>query len=189
MKQKKALAGKILKVSPYAVRFEASSLGEISKAITRGDMRGYIAVGKIYVKRRPFRSRAGARHIRRQKAKGRRSGTGTHKGGKYAIIARKAVWRQGIRVQRSFLQELRRKGLLSRPDYRMLYARCKGGFFRNRRHIKLYLTEHHLLKPRASNKPRESTITAGMPEGNQASHQQVSHQDPSHQPSVRGSSS
>lgn len=188
MKQKKELAGKILKVSPYAVRFEASSLGEISKAITRGDMRGYIAVGKIYVKRRPFRSRAGARHIRQQKAKGRRSGTGTHKGGKYAIIPRKAVWRQGIRVQRSFLQELRRKGLLSRPDYRMLYARCKGGFFRNRRHIKLYLTEHHLLKP------RESAITTGMPEGNQASrqqefHQQASHQTPSHQPSVRRSSS
>ncbi len=148
MKQKKRLAARILKTSPYNVRFDTSSLADVGKAITRGDMRGYIAVGKIYVQHQSQRSRAAARHIRRQKRKGRRAGKGSHKGSTYAIVSRKKTWQQGIRVQRSFLQDLRRKGLLSPRNYRMLYARSKGGFFRNRRHIKLYLTEHHLLTER-----------------------------------------
>jgi len=31
-------------------------------------------------------------------------------------------------------------------DYRMLYAKVKGGFFRSRRHLQIYLGEHKLVK-------------------------------------------
>ena len=42
---------------------------------------------------------------------------------------------------RAFLKELRDKGIISKEDYRVLYAKVKGGFFRSKRHIKLYIAD------------------------------------------------
>ena len=47
MRNKKNLAAKILNVSPKKVVFATDALDDIQKAITRSDMRGLIAVGKI----------------------------------------------------------------------------------------------------------------------------------------------
>lgn len=146
MKSKKRLAAKILKISPKKVKFSTEALDDIQKAITRGDMRGLIAVGKITAAHTNQHSRARARKIAAQKRKGRQKGKGTKKGTKFSIVSRKEQWIVRIRVQREFLHQLRDKGLLSTSNYRLLYAKSKGGFFRNKRHIKLYLTEHHLLE-------------------------------------------
>ncbi len=159
MKNKKAVAARILRTAPGRVRFAPEALDDIRKAITRSDFRGLIAVGSIIKSRENFRSRAGARALKRQKRKGRRRGKGSHKGSKYSIISRKDQWVQRIRTQRGFLAELRGKGLLSPEQYRLLYAKCKGGFFRNKRHIKLYLKEHHLI----------TVIKKGIAEGTKSS--------------------
>ena len=47
MNPKKILAGKLLKISPYKVVFDIEALDDIKKAITRSDMRGLIAIGKV----------------------------------------------------------------------------------------------------------------------------------------------
>lgn len=146
MNSKKILAGKILGVSPGKIRFADDALADIQKAITRSDMRGLIAVGKITTLGTNYHSRAGARDIRFQKKKGRQRGKGSHKGSKHSIVGRKEQWIARIRVQREFLSELREKGLLEKKNYRQLYLMSKGGYFRNKRHIKLYLTEHHMLQ-------------------------------------------
>ncbi len=146
MKQKKQLAAKILKISPGKVRFNPAALEDIKKAITRSDMRGLIAVGKITDNKSPQQSRGRARKIAAQKRKGRRRGQGTKKGSKFAHITRKEQWTTRIRVQRSFLRELREKDLLTAKNYQNLYQKSKGGYFRNRRHIKLYITEHNLFE-------------------------------------------
>jgi len=148
MKHKKRLAGKILKISPHKVRFAPEALEDIQKAITRADLRGLIAVHKITTDQTNLHSRAGARKIKRQKQKGRQKGKGSHKGSKYSIVTKKEQWMSRIRVQRRFLQELRSKGLLSSQQYRSLYGMSKGGYFRNKRHIKLYLTEHQMIQPK-----------------------------------------
>ncbi len=148
MKHKKRLAAKLLKTSPHKIRFAPDALADIQKAITRADFRGLIAVNKITVDQTNLHSRAGARKIKRQKQKGRQKGKGSHKGSKYSIVNKKEQWMNRIRVQRVFLRELRLKKLLSPQQYRSLYAMSKGGYFRNKRHIKLYLTEHHLIQPR-----------------------------------------
>ena len=145
MNHKKRLAGKILGISPRKVIFAGEALEDIQKAITRADMRGLIAVGKITIRNSNFHSRSRARAIRVQKRKGRQRGKGSHKGSKYSVVGRKEQWVTRIRVQREFLQKLREKKLLEKKDYRQLYLMSKGGYFRNKRHIKLYLTEHHLL--------------------------------------------
>jgi len=146
MNTKKRLAAKILKTSHQKVRFADGSLEEISKAITRADMRGLIAVGKIKKITPNEQSRVRARENAAQKSKGRRKGKGSRKGRKFSRISRKDQWMTKIRLQRVFLKELRERELLSPTQYRLLYAKSKGGYFRNKRHIKLYLSEQNLLR-------------------------------------------
>ena len=146
MRNKKKLAAKILNVSPKKVVFAVDALDDIQKAITRSDMRGLIAVGKISLAKVNQHSRGGARKITKQKSKGRQRGKGSRKGSKHSIVTRKENWMVRVRVQRELLKELRDKKLLSTSNYRMLYTKSKGGYFRNRRHIKLYLKEHHLIE-------------------------------------------
>ncbi|MEK6905717.1 MAG: 50S ribosomal protein L19e [Nanoarchaeota archaeon] len=146
MKNKKKLAAKILNVSPKKVVFSPDALDDIQKAITRSDMRGLIAVGKISKAKVNQHSRGGARKIAQQKSKGRQRGKGSRKGSKNSIVTRKEKWMIRVRAQRVLLKELRDKSLLSTNNYRMLYTKSKGGYFRNKRHIKLYLKEHHLIE-------------------------------------------
>lgn len=146
MNGKKILAGKVLKTSPGKVVFREDSLEDIKKAITRSDIRGLIAVGKIHPAHVSEHSRAGARRNLIQKRKGRRKGRGSKKGSGFAIVTRKETWMLKVRAQRHFLHELREKKLLSPTIYRSLYQKSKGGFFRNTRHIKLYINELHLVE-------------------------------------------
>lgn len=146
MKQKKRLAAEILKTSPGKIRFAAGALEDVKKAITRSDMRGLIAVGKITTSADNLHSRAGARRRTLQKRKGLQKGKGSKKGTKYSLVSRKEQWVQRIRAQRELIAQMRDKKLLSSKNYQLLYAKTKGGYFRNRRHIKLYISEHSLLE-------------------------------------------
>ena len=65
---------------------------------------------------------------------------------KKRVVKKKAVWMTKIRVQRAFIKELREKGLITAKDYRTLYRKSKGGYFRNKRHIKLFLTEQKMIQ-------------------------------------------
>src|SRR3989344_2291592 len=147
MIHKKKLASKILGVSYHKVRFAEGASEEVQKAITRSDMRGLISVGKVYADQQNYHSRSGARANASQKRKGRQQGRGSHKGSQYSIVTRKDFWMTRVRLQRRFVSELREKGLLSVTNYRLLRNKMKGGYFRNLRHLKLYLTEHHLVTP------------------------------------------
>ena len=146
MKSKKRLAADILGTSPKKVKFAADALEDIKKAITRSDLRGLIAIKKIVKSKKNEQSRSRARKIVAQKRKGRQKGKGSKKGSKHSIVSRKEKWMAKVRVQRVFLKDLKDKELVSVKNYRSLYNKVKGGFFRNKRHIKLYLTEYHLIE-------------------------------------------
>ncbi|MBT4804786.1 50S ribosomal protein L19e [Candidatus Woesearchaeota archaeon] len=146
MKSKKRLAADILGTSPKKVKFAADALEDIKKAITRSDLRGLIAIKKIVKSKKNEQSRSRARKIAAQKRKGRQKGKGSKKGSKHSIVSRKEKWMAKVRVQRVFLKDLKDKELVSVKNYRSLYNKVKGGFFRNKRHIKLYLTEYHLIE-------------------------------------------
>ncbi|MBS3126776.1 50S ribosomal protein L19e [Candidatus Woesearchaeota archaeon] len=152
MKQKKKLAAKILKTSYKKIKFNTDALDDIKKAITRSDLRGLIAVGKITRSNKNSQSHVRARKMAAQKRKGRRKNKGSKKGSKHATVSRKETWMSRIRTQRAFLHELRDKSLLSRENYKGLYLKCKGGYFRNKRHIKMYITEHHLVEKQNADK-------------------------------------
>lgn len=146
MINKKKLAAKILKISKKKIKFAPDALEEIQKALTRSDLRGLIAVGKIYKDDTNQHSHARARKNAEQKRKGRRKGRGSKKGKKFSIVGRKERWVNRVRIQREFLKELHDKELISTENYQQIYLKIKGGFFRNKRHVKLYLNEYHLIE-------------------------------------------
>ena len=146
MNSKKRLAANILKTSPKKISFATDALEEIKKAITRADIRGLIAVKKIKKSTPNEQSLSRARKIKSQKRKGRQKGHGSKKGGKTSVLSKKEAWMLKIRTQRKFIKELRVKGLVTPHDYQILYRKSKGGFFRNKRHIKLFITENKMVQ-------------------------------------------
>lgn len=145
MKQKKRLAARILKTSLDKVKFDPEALGDIKKALTRSDLRGLIAIRKITSSSKSSHSRGRARKKALQKKKGRQENRGSKKGKKFSMVSRKRQWINRVRIQRRFLQLLREKGFITPQNFQQVYLKIKGGFFRNRRHMKLYLNEYHLL--------------------------------------------
>ncbi|MBI2651658.1 50S ribosomal protein L19e [Candidatus Woesearchaeota archaeon] len=142
LNMQKRLAADVLKSSKSNVILDTNRLEEIKEAITKEDIRALINDNAIWSKNTRGISRYRTRKRKLQKLKGRRSGAGSIKGGRHARLPQKKGWAQHIRVQREFLQNLRDKGAIDKSLYRALYLKSKGGFFRSKRHIKIYLQEH-----------------------------------------------
>ena len=145
MQIQKKLAAQILKCSPKKIRLDPDRLEDIKESITKADIRSLIIDGAIYKVKKKGPSRARIRHMKRQKSKGRRKGFGSRKGRKYAKESRKSQWIDRIRNQKSLLKALREKSYITKKIYQELYLKAKGGFFRSRGHLKLYLKEHNLV--------------------------------------------
>ncbi|MBW2963293.1 50S ribosomal protein L19e [Candidatus Woesearchaeota archaeon] len=146
LKNQRRLAASVLKCSEKKVYFSPESLDEIKEAITKADIKSLINQKIILIKRGNHLSRSRARKKLRQKRKGGRKGAGSRKGRKFARLPKKEVWMIKIRAQRELLKKLRDKEMIDKKTYQNLYLKAKGGFFRNKRHIKLYLEEYNLIK-------------------------------------------
>ncbi len=146
LETQKRLAADILKVGTTRVFFDPARLAEIKEAITRGDIKKLIADLAIQEKPKKGNSRFRIRKNLLQKKKGRRAGPGSRKGKSHARSKVRLKWIRGIRVQRAFIKKLRDNKLITIPIYHDLYSKSKGGMFRSKRHIKLYLEEHKLIQ-------------------------------------------
>lgn len=140
----KRMAADLLKCGTSRIRVTAGK--EVEEALTRDDVRNMIRKGIIRKIQKKGNSRAAARKILAQKKKGRRKGMGSRKGSMGARMPRKKKWMMTVKTLRSVIKELRDSGRIERKDYRILYRRVKGGMFRNKKHIMLYIKEHELLK-------------------------------------------
>ena len=140
------LAAEILKCSEKRILFDSSRLDELKEAITKMDIRGLIGIKVIT--RKPVKgiSKVRARKRKKQRKKGRQKGFGSKKGKKTARLTKKKAWANRVRIQRDFIKKLRNKKVISKKDYQNIYMKIKGGFFRSKRHIKLYLKEQGLEK-------------------------------------------
>jgi|TARA_Y100000310_G_scaffold44812_1_gene41815 large subunit ribosomal protein L19e len=142
----KRLAAQILKSSKNDIWLDSNRLDEIKEAITKADIKSLIKDKAIKCKKIVGISRYRIRKRKEQKSKGRRSGAGSIKGSKHARLSKKKAWINRIRIQREFLQNLRDKGVIDKSSYRPLYMKSKGGFFRSKRHIKIFMGEHGIGK-------------------------------------------
>jgi large subunit ribosomal protein L19e len=137
----KRLAASILKTSQKNVVFDPERLDEVKEAITKTDIRGLIGDSAIWKKKTPGVSRTRIKKRKAQKRKGLRKGPGKKKGKQFAKTPQKRLWINKIRLQRSFLKELKQKNIITNQSYKELKLKAKGGFFRSKRHIKLYIEE------------------------------------------------
>lgn len=134
----KRMAAKVLKVGISRVWLDPSKLKDIEKAVTKWDIRKLIKQNAI---------KALPEKLHRPKIRiKKRRGIGRRKGGKYAIVPRKRRWISTIRPLREFLTELKASGQIDNPTYKKMRLLSKGGMFRSRTHLRLYLEQHHLLK-------------------------------------------
>ena len=145
MELQRRLAARVLKCGSGRVRFDESKLDEIKKAITAFDIRRLANQGVIRKVQAQGVSRARAKKRTAQRRKGRQSGHGSRKGASGARQKPKRTWVLGVRAQRALLQTLREGALISKETFKDLYRKVKGGYFRSRNHIKIYLRDHKLI--------------------------------------------
>ena len=146
IKIQKRLAARVLKCSENNVWLDPGRLEEIKEAITKADIKSLIKDKAIIAKKRIGTSKYRIRKTQAQKSKGRRKGPGSRKSGVNARISKKSRWANHIRTQRAFLQNLRDKDVIEVSGYRSLYMKSKGGFFRSKRHLKIYMEENGFIK-------------------------------------------
>jgi len=154
----KRLASIVLKCSPKKVWIDPERLEEAREAITKKDITDLISLGIIQKKNTNFHSKGRFRKHLVQKRKGRSRGQGTRKGASGARTPRKAHWVTHVRAQRELIRSLFAHEVIDKASLNDIIRKIKGGFFRSRRHIKLYLSEHRMIldrkKPEAKEKPK-----------------------------------
>ncbi len=146
MKLQKRLAASVAKASPHRVKLNTEELSAIKEAITKADIKSLIKKGLIKIAQIRGKGNFHSRKKKAQKRKGRQSGHGSRKGKATAREKPKRKWINKIRSQRVFLKTLKEKKYVDDKTYRNLYRKAKGGFFRNKRHIKNFIEEQGLIK-------------------------------------------
>ena len=146
MNLQKKLASKIMNCSHDRVVLSSEHAEELKGAITKFDVRKLINKGVIQIKPARGVSRFRAKKIHEQKLRGRRRGHGSRKGGKKVRTNPKRAWINKVRLQRKFLSRLKQKNLINKQDYREIYYKIGGGFFRSLNHLKLTIEERGLIK-------------------------------------------
>ena len=142
----KRISAQLLDCGEGRIVFDTEHLADIKEAITKVDIRALIAKWYIRPGQLNNTSHGRSRALRLQKQSGRRTGHGSRKGLASARTPHKRIWINRIRLQRELLRNLKNTGRLSPKDFRGILQKAKGGFFRSRRHVKLYLEENRLLK-------------------------------------------
>jgi len=145
LKVQKNITRSLLKVGIKRIKFDPEKLSEIKEAITKKDIHGLINKRIIEISPKRGSSRGRARKILLQKRKGRRKGIGSRKGKSNARLNSKKNWINRIRILRRFLRKMKEKKIIVNKDYRELYLKAKGGFFRSERHLKTYMSERGLI--------------------------------------------
>lgn len=146
LKIQKRIAASLFNTGKKRIWFNPEKLNEIKEAITKRDIKNLLKSGAVVIKQKRNISRYRIRKKLLQKKKGRQKGIGSRKGTTKARFPAKRAWIIKIRNQKKILKELRDKNLILRKDYRMLYKKAKGGFFRSKRHIEIYIDEHKLME-------------------------------------------
>ena len=161
---KRRMAASIMKVGKGRVWLDPEESEDIEEAVTRADIRGLINDGVIQSKPVIGTSRGRANFKKAQKAKGRRSGHGSRKGAKGARLPKKRKWISTIRPIRKTLLELREAKKIDSATHRKLYGMAKGGIFKNKAHLNMYLLEKKLIteekKAKKAPAPKKAPKTA-----------------------------
>lgn len=146
LEMQKRLSAKVAKVGVGRVRINPENAEQVKEAITKADIRDLIDNNIIEILPLVRNSRGRARVRYAAKKKGRRSGPGSKVGTRKARNSPKKEWINRIRLQRKIIKSFKDSGRLSANNWKVLYLRAKGGFFRNKRHLLQVIEQGKMLK-------------------------------------------
>lgn len=138
MNLQKKMAAQILKVGTNRVWLDPKHMKDLDAAITKADVRKMILKGWVKAKSEKI-------HKPRVKTKKKRN-AGSRKGARYSIVNRKRRWIMKVRPMRAMLQEMKASNQINNQTFKKLYLLVKGGMFRSRSHLRLYMEQNNLMK-------------------------------------------
>jgi large subunit ribosomal protein L19e len=146
LSNQRRVAATILKCGINRVWINPNQIEEVAYAVTREDVRNLIKAGYIRARQKQGSSKGRIKFTQTQKAKGKRKGQGSRKGGKYARFPRKRRWISTIRPIRAQLRELREQNLIEKSVYRKYYMYAKGGMYKSKGHLMSHLKAENAIK-------------------------------------------
>ena len=129
------IAAEIAGVGKTKIKITSARMEDITKAITRDDVRALLKDGGITLDTENYQSRGRARITHKRKKKGRGKKAGSKKGTLKAREKPKTRWIQKVRALRKELLKQRKELNLESKDYRKYYRRVKGNWFKNKKHM------------------------------------------------------
>lgn len=135
----KRLAAEVLGVGINRVWIDPERLEDVSKAITKDDIRYYISNGAIISQEKKGISRGRSKKRVIQRKKGRKRGYGRRSGKKGARTPRKEEWITKIRALRDELKKMKNEKKISESEYRKFYRQIKGNLFHSRKHLREHI--------------------------------------------------
>lgn len=135
LKSQRRMAAEVMDVGKNRVWIDPEHTDKVEEAITRQDIRNLVEGGTISKKDDQGTSNARSKKNKKQKKKGLRKGHGSRKGAKNARKSSKDEWKEKIRAIRKRLKEMRDEDEVNSEQYRDLYNKSKGGFFRDVNHL------------------------------------------------------
>jgi large subunit ribosomal protein L19e len=136
LRSRKKMAADVMGIGVSRVKISQDAQEDVSKAITRDDIRQQIEAGTISAKPKRGISRGRLRAKLKQKEKGRRRGQGRRTGSRKARRPGKDAWISKIRAIRDELRKMKEAKEITPTEYRRYYRQAKGNLFNSRRHLR-----------------------------------------------------